>query len=802
MELDKTSEARRKAQRNGEEDPVVVAQRFLNIYRQLHIFSPEKKEAFNKMLLELPPQIRGLFGQLPGGAMLQDYVDELAEKQGIAKPASMQSADIADDDVKQAKILATALAEAQVQATAKMQEMGAAPIAAPLGVAPAATSTTAKLAMDKGFAQEFATVLATAMQKNTVNQENEIKSIINTLGQTQLQIIKVLQTENTEHREEMKKISQMMMQAQTKINGSAPQPNGSVIGEETKQLIRVLINGQKQIIERVAKVEASAQAPAASANAEITALMNKSEQNFSQIISALNARQKNDTLEIARLINESQQNLVQMMVQHNTLNQNSGNSAATNNNANNIQINTTDYSAALEKIADKLNNLQTPAKAANANIQINFPEQALSKLIKAQSAIYQEIAAKQTKELSAIISVALKESQKASTQSIIEALKAQPSGFAESADQVSMPRHIPQFSESEIKIPEYVSSATSPTSEPIDLFGENDTATAEQPESGFDFGSEELTDQPDTALNLENMFAEAPTEVSTTTEEPVKKKKKRKKKKKNPAPELSTEAETQIIENEPQILDTVSDEEGTTPTEPESMTAINDVENVVEEAPIAVLTEETNNVAEEDTEPNNVAEEDTAPLFAAADDNAVQNEPDITPEEDNTPSVLAETADNMDNNESEETGEDDAGISQLEDFIEKSGADTADDWGFSTAPEPTKETTQDWEWAYEEEPTTSAENVSDDGEGTEWEWEYVPEDEAENGISFGNNNLLPLSEKNPICSGDLFFQQQIFNPSPLISGSTMLPTEHLPQIVDSAVWEQDKDPYQNSTRKD
>ena len=38
MELDITTEARRKAQRNGEEDPVVVAQRFLNIYRQIHIF--------------------------------------------------------------------------------------------------------------------------------------------------------------------------------------------------------------------------------------------------------------------------------------------------------------------------------------------------------------------------------------------------------------------------------------------------------------------------------------------------------------------------------------------------------------------------------------------------------------------------------------------------------------------------------------------------------------------------------------------------------------------------------------------
>ena len=99
MELDKTSEARRKAQRNGEEDPVVVAQRFLNIYRQLHIFNPEKKEAFNHMLLELSPQIRGLFGQLPGGAMLQDYVDELAEKKGVEKSAAaVSSADMADDD--------------------------------------------------------------------------------------------------------------------------------------------------------------------------------------------------------------------------------------------------------------------------------------------------------------------------------------------------------------------------------------------------------------------------------------------------------------------------------------------------------------------------------------------------------------------------------------------------------------------------------------------------------------------------------------------------------------------------------
>ena len=29
--------------RNGEEDPLTVAQRYLNVYRQMHIFSKEKK---------------------------------------------------------------------------------------------------------------------------------------------------------------------------------------------------------------------------------------------------------------------------------------------------------------------------------------------------------------------------------------------------------------------------------------------------------------------------------------------------------------------------------------------------------------------------------------------------------------------------------------------------------------------------------------------------------------------------------------------------------------------------------------
>ena len=504
MDLDKTSEARRKAQRNGEEDPVVIAQRFLNIYRQIHIFNAEKKAAFNKMLLELSPQIRGIFGQLPGGAILQDYVDELAEKEGIEKSTPSQSVDIADEDVKQAKILATALAEAQVQASAKLQGMAAAPSVSPAATAAPAPNAgpagTTKLAMDKNFAQEFASILSAAMQKNSATHETEIKTIIATLGKTQLEIIKVLQEENTEHREEMKNISKMMLQAQEQISLATsnvqqtqapqqPQPSPK-ISEETKQLIKMLLNSQQQILERIAKVETLAANNNSASNVtqavangnDIALVIEKSEKNVGQMIAAFQERQKNDTLEIARLINESQQNLVKLMIQHNNVNQ--VNSSAANNNANNIQIKTSDYSAVLNRIADQLSNLHAAAPAeevrsksksrepypVETNIQINFPEKALTKLIEAQSQTYQKIAKQQTKELSAAISLALKESQKVSTQNIIEALGAHPIIMRQPEASAYTPAPIPQ-SDYNFAQP----ADPLPHAEPINLFEDTET---------------------------------------------------------------------------------------------------------------------------------------------------------------------------------------------------------------------------------------------------------------------------------------------------------------------------------------
>ena len=90
---------------------------------------------------------------------------------------------------------------------------------------------------------------------------------------------------------------------------------------------------------------------------------------------------------------EAQNRLAQMLVQNNT----AANASSSNNNANNIQINT---AATFPPVDEMLNGI-----------------------VKIQSELFREMAKTQTSELSSIITLALKESQQLSTQSIITAIK-------------------------------------------------------------------------------------------------------------------------------------------------------------------------------------------------------------------------------------------------------------------------------------------------------------------------------------------------------------------------------------------
>ncbi len=412
MKEDIVLDARKKAKHNGDEDPLVIAQRFLNIYRQIHIFSPDKKEAFNEMVLELSPEVRGMFGQIPGGVLLQEYIDDLAEQRGIEKhiPSNINIQGQYDADTNQAKILATALAQASTQ----IQNPGmSTPASAPTNVT--INPASAKLSMDGDFAKEFATTLGNVLQQNAGTQHDEIKKIALAMNQGHLSFLKTMQTENHAHREEMKKISMAMLQIQQKAvtMAQANTAQQTTDNSMSKQLIQMFLSNQQNVLEKIAQLEEKTKNTNLQNN-DSTNMWQKSEQRFEKIASLLYAGQKNTFLEISRLINDNQQNLLKMMLQNNNQNQNSGNASASNN----IQINSSDYTAVLNNIADKLGALNT----STANVEVKFPKHALGDLIEAQSKLYREIAKNQTKELSSVITEAFRESQKASTQSIIDAL--------------------------------------------------------------------------------------------------------------------------------------------------------------------------------------------------------------------------------------------------------------------------------------------------------------------------------------------------------------------------------------------
>ena len=70
--------------KSTEEAPILVAQRYLNIYRQVHIFNKAKRDQFDDELLALPPTITDFFKRMPGGRLLVEHIEEVKTERGIA----------------------------------------------------------------------------------------------------------------------------------------------------------------------------------------------------------------------------------------------------------------------------------------------------------------------------------------------------------------------------------------------------------------------------------------------------------------------------------------------------------------------------------------------------------------------------------------------------------------------------------------------------------------------------------------------------------------------------------------------
>lgn len=170
-ELKEASDIKKLIGKNkGEEAPILVAQRFLNIFRQLHIFDQQRREEFNSMILALPPEIRGTFGVLPGGSVLQEYVDELEISKGMAKSSGT---------VPQPKSLVQPAAGETKDSPLSRIKNTPQPQAA--AVAPQVITGEAKIVADASFAQVLSQSVSSALMAASASQSSNLEQVLNTL---------------------------------------------------------------------------------------------------------------------------------------------------------------------------------------------------------------------------------------------------------------------------------------------------------------------------------------------------------------------------------------------------------------------------------------------------------------------------------------------------------------------------------------------------------------------------------------------------------------------------------------------
>ena len=761
---DKNADNRKKFKKShGDgEDPIIIAQRFLNIFRQLHIFSKERKDAFNKMILEQPPEIRGMFSSLPGGSLLQEYVDDLEQSAGVIRDHSGEfvhetTSPELSEELSKAKILATALAEAQAQAAAKLQS-DASPQAQPvytqapqMAQAPI-MSGNVKVVADSSFAKEIAAAFSQALKFN----------------ETQIQ------TGN-------KQLAAAVIASQEKM--------AKIFAEKTDNsaLTKSIIASQEKIAQALADNAFALQ------KLPIKSLGGGKE-------SALTNGGSNQ--EILDAIRESQDRMAQMIMQHNTM----AASNSSNNNANNIQINT----APMPPMEDMVKGI-----------------------VKAQSELFREMAQTQTKELSAIISVALKESQQLSSKTIAEAIekiqKENRKFFEEQAkfaaktsaqpvyvrdEHFSQARHIPASGERDtnFQIPE--ANPSSGNDELAELFsGENNTSKQTAINA--------LVDDESSAKEMVDVLSE----TSENMESPLKKKKKKKKKdgaaqaaskikdglsslasslfkKDNKIKDEKVEENTDLSlqdlpgldnididsltneDNPSQALENIKESE--TERTPEINTASSESDEsewtweevpedtsaeVLETAPEADVSDTASESDESEWAWEEVPEEtstevlETAPEADVSDTASESDESEWTWEEvpEETSTEVLETAPEADvsdtaseSDESEWTWEEVPEDTSTETLETTSEADINNTSLLETSEEETQNS-DDWEWDYEDDTAPEAEMSSDSniptdetqkltmeasgeaGDDGDWEWDYEEDTTPEEGMSTDSN---------------------------------------------------------------
>ena len=270
----------------GEEDPVIAAQRFLNIFRQLHIFTAAKRKEFDELLLKQPASVKGMFASLPGGFVLQEYVNNLEQNAGMEKTQATVVANTPEisDEISKAKILASALAEAQSQIrpqaapAANMQEIDNVAsqlrremnnlkrdveeikdaqgidlsklpaetlnkiqqsIERKIGSGNAALSGPLKIVADESLKEDLVQIITQALKTNAEAQHAGNRELAEIIGESQKKVAEMLSASNS-------KVVEMSMAAVTSVDSEG---KGSVM--PSTEMLKEMSSFQSDKLENV-----------------------------------------------------------------------------------------------------------------------------------------------------------------------------------------------------------------------------------------------------------------------------------------------------------------------------------------------------------------------------------------------------------------------------------------------------------------------------------------------------------------------------------------------------------------------
>lgn len=232
-------------EKQEEELPVLTAQRFLNIFRQIHIFSDRKKKQFDAELLSLSSEVIKSLSSLPGSSLLLDHIDEL-------KGISPEDGSLIEVKQKPQRGNINKASETDEATDHSSEER----IVAPMFNATQGQTPIQFPVFDNSFSDNLTAALSLALEKLESKHNREMSQLMNSVMETlkvvadkkEAPITVQAPVENNLNTESVAELVRDVMSAQTQMFSQA-------VSEQTKAIAEMISDSLKNqkpyIIEKV-----------------------------------------------------------------------------------------------------------------------------------------------------------------------------------------------------------------------------------------------------------------------------------------------------------------------------------------------------------------------------------------------------------------------------------------------------------------------------------------------------------------------------------------------------------------------